>query len=44
MATFNTAEIAAMLGAADFDLSTLKFSKAEPFWTFAVNKKDTSSF
>ena len=36
---FSKAEISAMLGAADFDLSTLKFSEVEPFWTFAVQKK-----
>lgn len=36
---FSKAEIEAMLGAADFDLSTLKFSETEPFWTFAVQKK-----
>ena len=36
---FSKAEIAEMLRAADFDLSTLKFSEIEPFWTFAVNKK-----
>lgn len=36
---FSKAEITEMLGAADFDLSTLKFSEIEPFWTFAVNKK-----
>ena len=41
---FSQAEIRQMLGAADFDLSTLKFSDAEPFWTFAVQKKNTSSF
>jgi len=35
---FSKAEITAMLGAADFDLSTLIFSKVEPFWTFAVQK------
>ena len=38
---FSKAEITEMLRAADFDLTTLKFSKAEPFWTFAVNKKNT---
>ena len=36
---FSKAEITEMLRAADFDLSTLKFSEIEPFWTFAVNKK-----
>ena len=35
---FSRAEITEMLRAADFDLTTLKFSKAEPFWTFAVQK------
>ena len=35
---FSKAEITAMLGAADFDISTLKFSQTEPFWTFAVRK------
>ena len=37
---FSKAEITEMLGAADFDLSTLIFSDREPFWTFAVNKKN----
>ena len=37
---FSKAEITEMLRAADFDLTTLKFSDAEPFWTFAVNKKN----
>lgn len=41
---FSKAEITEMLRAADFDLSTLKFSDAEPFWTFAVQKKNTSPF
>jgi len=41
---FSKAEITEMLRAADFDLTTLKFSEIEPFWTFAVNKKNTSSF
>jgi SAM-dependent methyltransferase len=36
---FNKAEIEEMLGAANFDLNTLQFSEAEPFWTFAVRKK-----
>ena len=36
---FSKAEITQMLGAANFDLTTLKFSEIEPFWTFAVNKK-----
>ena len=36
---FSKAEITEMLRAADFDLSTLKFSELEPFWTFTVNKK-----
>ena len=36
---FNKEEITAMLLDADFDISTLKFSAAEPFWTFAVKKK-----
>ena len=35
---FSKTEITEMLRAADFDLSTLKFSDAEPFWTFAVQK------
>ena len=37
---FSKAEITAMLAAADFDLSKLIFSEAEPFWTFAVQKKN----
>jgi hypothetical protein len=36
---FNKNEIVEMLEKADFDLSTLIFSKEEPFWTFAVQKK-----
>jgi SAM-dependent methyltransferase len=35
---FSKKEIAEMLGKADFDLSTLKFSDVEPFWTFSVKK------
>ena len=38
---FSRDEITEMLRAADFDLTTLKFSEIEPFWTFAVNKKNT---
>ena len=37
---FSKAEITEMLRTADFDLTTLKFSEIEPFWTFAVNKKN----
>ena len=36
---FSKAEITEMLRVEDFDLTTLKFSEIEPFWTFAVNKK-----
>ena len=35
---FSKAEITEMLRAADFDLTTLKFSHLEPFWTFVVQK------
>jgi len=35
---FSKTEIAEMLGNAGFDLSTLKFSDVEPFWTFSVKK------
>ena len=35
---FSKKEITEMLGKANFDLSTLKFSEIEPFWTFAVKK------
>jgi SAM-dependent methyltransferase len=35
---FSKAEITEMLRLADFDISTLKFSDAEPFWTFSVEK------
>lgn len=35
---FSKAEITDMLGTAGFDLSTLKFSEVEPFWTFSVRK------
>jgi SAM-dependent methyltransferase len=35
---FSKNEIIEMIGNAGFDLSTLKFSEEEPFWTFAVKK------
>jgi SAM-dependent methyltransferase len=35
---FSKKEITKMLGNAGFDLSTLKFSDVEPFWTFSVKK------
>jgi len=35
---FSKAEITEMLHVADFDISTLKFSDIEPFWTFSVKK------
>ena len=35
---FSKKEITKMLGGAGFDLSTLKFSDVEPFWTFSVKK------
>jgi SAM-dependent methyltransferase len=35
---FSKKEITEMLGNAGFDLSTLKFSDVEPFWTFSVRK------
>ena len=35
---FSKKEITEMLGKAGFDLSTLKFSEVEPFWTFSVKK------
>jgi SAM-dependent methyltransferase len=35
---FSKAEITEMLSAADFDISSLKFSEIEPFWTFSVKK------
>ncbi len=35
---FSKKEIVEMLGNAGFDLSTLKFSDVEPFWTFSVKK------
>ncbi len=35
---FNKEEITEMISRAGFDLSTLKFSDAEPFWTFSVRK------
>ena len=35
---FSKKEITEMLGSADFDLATLKFSDVEPFWTFSVKK------
>ena len=36
---FSKKEIAEMLGNAGFELSTLKFSDVEPYWTFSVIKK-----
>lgn len=36
---FNKEEIASMLINANFDLSTLRYSDEEPFWTFAVQRK-----
>jgi SAM-dependent methyltransferase len=36
---FNKAEITEMLRGAGFNLTTLKFSDTEPFWTFTVQKK-----
>jgi SAM-dependent methyltransferase len=35
---FSKAEIIEMLRAADFDISTLRFSDTEPFWTFSIRK------
>jgi hypothetical protein len=35
---FSKKEIIEMLDKAGFDLSTLKFSDGEPFWTFSVKK------
>jgi SAM-dependent methyltransferase len=35
---FSKAEITEMLRSADFDVSTLKFSDVEPFWTFSIKK------
>ena len=35
---FSKVQIVEMVRAADFDISTLKFSDSEPFWTFAVQK------
>ena len=35
---FSKEEIAEMLSKAGFEMSTLKFSDAEPFWTFSVRK------
>ena len=35
---FSKKEISAILDSAGFDLSTLKFSDREPYWTFAVKK------
>lgn len=35
---FSKAEITEMLRVANFDISTLKFSDKEPFWTFSVKK------
>ena len=36
---FNKEEIASMLFVANFDLSTLRYSDSEPFWTFSIQKK-----
>jgi SAM-dependent methyltransferase len=35
---FSKGEITEMLKSAGFDISTLKFSEIEPFWTFSVKK------
>ena len=35
---FSKVDITEMLRAADFDISTLKFSDIEPYWTFSVKK------
>ncbi len=35
---FSKAEITEMLASAGFDISTLRFSEIEPFWTFSVKK------
>jgi SAM-dependent methyltransferase len=35
---FSKAEITEMLDSAGFDISTLRFSESEPFWTFSVKK------
>jgi SAM-dependent methyltransferase len=35
---FSKSEIVEMLAEADFDVSTVKFSEEEPFWTFSVKK------
>ena len=35
---FSKKEITEMVASAGFDLSTLKFSEIEPFWTFSVKK------
>jgi hypothetical protein len=35
---FSRAEITEMLALAGFDISTLRFSEIEPFWTFSVKK------
>jgi hypothetical protein len=35
---FSKAEIREMLRLAEFDISTLKFSDVEPFWTFSIKK------
>ena len=37
---FNQREISAMLVKANFDVSTLVFSKKEPFWTFSVKAEE----
>ena len=35
---FSKGEITQMLAAAGFDITTLKFSETEPFWTFSIKK------
>lgn len=35
---FSKREITEMLKIAEFDISTLKFSEVEPFWTFSIKK------
>jgi len=36
---FSKKDITEMVDKAGFDLTTLKFSDVEPFWTFSVKKR-----
>ena len=41
---YNKKQISEMLQLAGFEMSTLKFSEVEPFWTFSVTKKKSNPY